>query len=259
MTWKCLGESVAGTSHRATGTPCQDANRLAVLDHPGGPVLVAVVADGAGSAARAELGATTACEALRDAARDAVMRRRSLDSFEPADVRAWFLAAREELCRVAGATGVEPRDLACTALLAVVGPGHALFGQVGDGAVVVGTDTTFTPIFWPEPAEYVNVTDFLTDDDLEARLLLDVLAEPFDTVALLTDGLQRLALDYAKRCGHPGFFGPLFAPLRDGDAEALRGPLRALLDSAKINDRTDDDKTLALATRGRDVPAPPRG
>ncbi len=252
--WKHLGESVIGTSHRATGTPCQDAHRLLVLDHVGGPILIATVADGAGSAALAELGAQTACEVLRDAVVRTLTERSALDSLEPADVRAWFLAARSDLCRIAREREAAPRDLACTALLAVLGPERALFGQVGDGAIVVGTDTTFTPIFWPEPAEYVNVTDFLSDDDMPDRLMLAVITESFHNVALLTDGLQRLALDFVTRRGHPGFFGPLFTPLwNGGEPENLRQPLRSLLDSPKINDRTDDDKTLILATRSKNT------
>jgi hypothetical protein len=36
---------------------------------------------------------------------------------------------------------------------------------------------------------------------------------------------------------------------RLGEAEALRAPLADFLDSHAVNSRTDDDKTLLLATR----------
>src|SRR4051794_8566077 len=61
MTWTALGDSVAGTSHRARNCPCQDAFRFRVF----GSVaewLVIAVADGAGSAAHSEIGANLACE-----------------------------------------------------------------------------------------------------------------------------------------------------------------------------------------------------
>jgi hypothetical protein len=64
----------------------------------------------------------------------------------------------------------------------------------------------------------------------------------------LTDGLQRLALDFTARTPHLPFFQPLFAALRAApDVESLAGPFREFLDSQRINERTDDDKTLVLA------------
>jgi hypothetical protein len=42
----------------------------------------------------------------------------------------------------------------------------------------------------------------------------------------------------------------MFKALRStDDYGALAGPLRAFLDSPQVNARTDDDKTLILATR----------
>ena len=57
--WRVVGVSVVGTSHLDRAVPCQDAHRYQVLS--GGELLVAV-ADGAGSAARAEAGASRAVE-----------------------------------------------------------------------------------------------------------------------------------------------------------------------------------------------------
>ena len=71
-------------------------------------------------------------------------------------------------------------------------------------------------------------------------------------MALLTDGLQGLALRFDTREAHGPFFEPMFARLRaegEGEPESLREELRAFLGSAPVNQRTDDDKTLVLATR----------
>jgi hypothetical protein len=244
--WKCLGESLIGTAHVAAGLPCQDAHRLAVVEG----VLIAVVADGAGSASRADTGAQTTCEFLREA-----VCRTLAEGVKPErmTVQGWFRGARAELERVAGNHQVDLREMACTALLAVVGCEWALFAQLGDGAIVLPDGDGFAPVFWPEPGEYVNVSDFLTDVAMEERLLVEVRPGSVEELALFTDGLQRLALDYGTRRGHPGFFGPLFAPLRAiDDPEKLREPLRNILGSPRVNARTDDDKTLILATR---VPA----
>ena len=64
------------------------------------------------------------------------------------------------------------------------------------------------------------------------------------------DGLQMLALSYAKKVAHQPFFTPMFAALRKvEDPQELIVPMRQWLDSTAVNQRTDDDKTLILATR----------
>jgi len=63
MPWSVLGQSVIGTSHRARGTPCQDAFGFCTFGLDG-ERLVIVAADGAGSASHSELGATLACGEL---------------------------------------------------------------------------------------------------------------------------------------------------------------------------------------------------
>ena len=71
-----------------------------------------------------------------------------------------------------------------------------------------------------------------------------------DELALLTDGLQMLALRFADKSVHGPFFLPMFQALRAAEsASALQTPLRDFLNSPAVNRRTDDDKTLILATR----------
>lgn len=62
--WRVIGRSVAGSAHVARNLPCQDA--LAWRELPDGRLILAV-ADGAGSAARSELGAAAAVEAMVEA------------------------------------------------------------------------------------------------------------------------------------------------------------------------------------------------
>ena len=108
-------------------------------------------------------------------------------------------------------------------------------------------------MFWPEAGEYANATNFVTDLAFEAAVQFRSFAERVEELALFSDGLQRLALDYGTRTGHPGFFAPLFRQLRAAaDPAAVAGPFRAFLNSPAINRRTDDDKTLILATRKLD-------
>ena len=62
--WRGVGASLCGTSHVSGGIPCQDAHYWQIND---GDVLVAAVADGAGSAELAEVGAEIASRAVVEA------------------------------------------------------------------------------------------------------------------------------------------------------------------------------------------------
>jgi hypothetical protein len=245
MVWAILGEAVTGTSHRARNAPCQDAFRLRMFG-PGAEWLLIAAADGAGSASHAEVGATVACgefaRRIETLGPDVVCSRDGMVALFHG-VRATVLAEAERL-------DVSPRDLACTALLAVVGPSSAAFAQLGDGAIVIGQGDGHRVIFWPEPAEYANATDFLTDDAFADSVRFEVLPAPVTEVAVFTDGLQRLALDFMARTAYPAFFRPLFSELRSAENPgSLAEPLRNFLDSDRVNERTDDDKTLVLAVR----------
>lgn len=244
-TWAVLGESVTGTGHRGRNALCQDALRFQTFG-PADEWLVVAVADGAGTARHSDVGAMRACDELV----------RLVTAAEPVGVMtrdgvtALFAEARETVFTEAERLNVRPRELACTALLAVVGPESAALAQLGDGGIVLGGGQDYRTVFWPEPAEYANATDFLTDDRFADALRFEATAAPVSEVAVFTDGLQRLALDFAGLVPHPPFFRPLFAGLRAAaDPETLVEPFRAFLDSPRVSERTDDDKTLVLAIR----------
>jgi hypothetical protein len=80
-----------------------------------------------------------------------------------------------------------------------------------------------------------------------------VLDERVDEVAIFTDGLQMLALNMEYENVHQPFFKDMYRVLRLADEPAkvdlLNGKLADYLNSNQINDRTDDDKTLFLASR----------
>src|SRR5262249_4336217 len=104
----------------------------------------------------------------------------------------------------------------------------------------------------PQQGEYANMTNFLTDVDAPDKVFRAQKSGVIDEIAIFTDGIQRLALDYQARSAHAPFFAPLFAwlrPRRGGYSRELSESLTVYLNSEKINSRTDDDKTLILATR----------
>jgi len=216
--------------------------------------LIAVCSDGAGSAAFSDVGSQTACARAVEVIADDIESGLDVTNISRERMLAWFGAVHERLSAKALELDISIRELACTLLLAVVGEKVAAFGQVGDGGIVVFGAEGYESVFWPEKAgEYLNLTHFVTEEHFEENVLSDVRPDIHE-IALLTDGLQMVALDFAARKPHAPFFQPLFTALRGtASADDLVVPLRAFLDSDAVNSRTDDDKTLVLATRRGDV------
>jgi len=79
------------------------------------------------------------------------------------------------------------------------------------------------------------------------------LQETIKEIAIFTDGLQLLTLNNESLSVHQPFFQDLFKWLRMATQEehlqVLGRKLGEYLNSEPINNRTDDDKTLFLATR----------
>lgn len=237
--WKLVFGSVPGTSHVQAGFPCQDYCSGAVF----GTTLVAACADGAGSAELSQLGSKAAVDRFMEVA--------SCDSMPATEqIEAWVDAARGHLLEKAAGRGSTPRQLACTFLAALVGDGWAAFVQVGDGLIVFDGPDGYNVAFWPDNGEYANTTRFLSEDDFRQHLRVEIVERHVSELAVLTDGLQMLALDIAGAKVHDRFFAPLFKAVRYGpDEAALRVSLVEFLKSKRVSDRTDDDKTLLLATR----------
>lgn len=257
--------SVAGTSHARLALPCQDASTSEVLlTTTGEAVLVALVSDGAGSAPRADEGARVACEITLRCVRDLLASGGSVGDITREQAAAWILQLQSEIGSRADAEDLRPRDFACTLLAAVVGADHAAFFQVGDGGIVVSTPEEgdeYGWVFWPESGEYENVTFFVTEPQATERLQHDLIRRPIDEVSLFSDGLQRLLLHYQTRTAHAPFFRSMLGTVRHADEaklSTLGEGLSAYLTSPAVNERTDDDKTLILATRRRPESASPR-
>lgn len=248
--WKFLNESCQGTSHQAMGLPCQDASFVTPYRVGEENVLILACADGAGSAKESQVGSALACaEGIRQATGffDA---GNCMADISPEAIREWLLAIHDVITVEAENREISPRDLACTFLMAVIGEQGCGFAQIGDGAIVVSRGGEMGTVFWPQSGEYHNMTRFISDSDFEEYVQVEVRGEAVDELALLTDGLQMLALSYANQTVHAPFFGGMFKALRDSeDSQELIVPMRQFLDSTAVNERTDDDKTLILATR----------
>jgi Protein phosphatase 2C len=247
-----------GTSHIQSGDPCQDASACEVIAGPhGSEILIAVVCDGAGSAKLSQVGAAETCSFIIRRVRDLLEAGLRVDELTRDVATTLVLDARDHLRATAETHGILPRDLACTLVASIVARDAAVFFQIGDGVAIVGPRTEpsneFSWMFWPERGEYANTTTFLTDERVAEHLQHAAVPYGIDEVAVLTDGIQNLVLDYKAHAAHAPFFSRVMAPLRvrtdAGHIADLSSALAAYLDSPPINDRTDDDKTLVLASR----------
>lgn len=251
--WRYVYASVIGAAHAAEQIECQDICQVTLISTPrAGPVLILAAADGAGSAAQARIGAELACQALLAACQAYVTATPVLD-WTPDTAKRLGAEVQNTLSQHATAVGAPLRDFACTLLGAMVASHAALFLQIGDGAIIRLADEQYQPVFWPQSGQYVNETRFITDSDALSYLECAVLDDAVMEIALLTDGLQMLALDYPQRRAHAPFFRPLFQQLRTypgmESSELLLSALTHFLGSPAVNQRTHDDKTLILATR----------
>jgi hypothetical protein len=249
VTWRLVYASEVGTSHTHTGTPCQDSC-WAQIDQltDGQPLLSVFVADGAGSATKGGEGAELAIEAAAAfVAKKVKQVEFGLDDNLATDI---VVAVRERIHVAAEAGKLKARDFACTFLGVLSTSTGTLVLQVGDGAVVIDTGAGLEVAVVPMAGEYANMTHFVTDEDAVTVLTTKSYAECALKVAAFTDGIQRLALNMATNTPHEPFFAPFFNSMEKASADQedqLQGLLVKFLGSAPVNERTDDDKTLALA------------
>jgi len=247
--------SVAGTSHVGRGLPCQDHSLIrdftTVADEP---ILLLVASDGAGSASCAEVASKLVCDSVLGRVDEYVRTEPGASGMSRELVTSWLDdGIRRDLYQQAAAAEINIREFACTIIVAVLRVDASVFFQIGDGAVVVGQGEEYRPVFWPQNGEYANTTCFVTDDAAVANLLYEKIDGPaVDEVAVFTDGIQNLALKFEDRSAYAPFFRPMFERLRQepaGESEVLTPMLQEFLVSDAVIRRTDDDKTLLLATR----------
>lgn len=246
---RCVGISVRGAGHKKSNMPCQDAGRVRFT--PQG-ILIAAVADGAGSARHSEVGAAIAV----DAAMVKLEERFSVEELSGTDhdFRECLLdvtrVARQQVIDEARRLGVEKEDLACTLILCVASGTQVVVFHIGDGAVVVRTmDGVLQTLSAPANGEYFNETDFLTQPNFDACGRFSSCVGKLSDVAIITDGLELVAIDLRTFAPFDRFFNPLMDFFRQAESgDDIKMQIEEFLQSPLLCERTDDDLTLALAS-----------
>lgn len=253
--WRIIGASVTGTSHLARGLGCQDAHGIR---HLAKEVTVIAVADGAGSAGRASEGSELAVKSSLDSLCASLENVPDLPDTSLADaLRGALIAARTSLTEMAGAEEDDADaghasdsldQFATTLILVVLAKRWLGIAQVGDGAAVVrDAEGSLQVLTIPSSGEYLNETFFLTSPDYLQKSHIRVWPLSADALAVMSDGVQVLAINYADNTAHAPFFEPIFRFA--SNAHTSEDELRSFLESPKVCAHTDDDKTLVVAIR----------
>jgi Protein phosphatase 2C len=251
--WSWAAARSIGTSHIKAGKGCEDFGACLEITGSSDTVLVAVASDGAGSACHSRIGSWITTRVFVQSATSYVKGGRDLKLFSSEIAQEWLDEIRDRIGAAASRIGAKPRDFAATLVGCLIGIECSVFIHVGDGAFVFRTEgeANWSLPTWPAQGEYAATTFFVTDEP-EVQLQLVSLCQPIEELAVFSDGIERLALQFSTKTAFSPFFDKVFVPLRRstvGKNRSLSRDLKSFLDSPSVCERTDDDKTLLLATR----------
>lgn len=166
----------------------------------------------------------------------------------------WIDELRDTIATTAARHDLQMRDFAATMLFAMSDARSLFIAHIGDGAIVRQDDPDglWECVSWPESGEYASTTFFVTDN-AGVRLRTATFEHSPHALALFSDGIERLVLDFASQTAPSGFFDTMSRAMKDselpGAQRALSRQLHSYLGTPKINERTDDDKTMIVAVR----------
>ena len=155
--WKMAGATIQGIGHIKSGTPCQDAIYL----HSAGDINTISLADGAGSRALSQIGASLATRSI-----GALIAQRfdELYSSEPQDtveIIVQFLQNR--LMKKAEHKKMDIKNLSSTFLfVSIHNDNRYIAGHIGDGVIGSVFDNRIDVLSHPDNGEFHNETFFLT-------------------------------------------------------------------------------------------------
>jgi hypothetical protein len=251
MDWCYAAASVIGVSHIRAGARLQDAMHCFVFgSDKGDRRFFAVIADGAGSAEFGAQGASILCRTMSSEARIAFYGASDVPDSDL--IWSWLDLARDRIRLAARKRERTSRDFATTMVLVMASRDEVVTAHVGDGAIVARNknNAAWSLLSEPQHGEYASTTYFATDDPQPA-LRIGRHPNQFDALAAFSDGIENLVIDSATGVPSAGFFNPIAKPLSAsttlGKDNALSKSLVAFLASDRLNERTDDDKTLIIA------------
>ncbi len=257
--WRVAAATAAGVSHSRDNIPNQDAVTYRMVQVGHGQVAVMAVADGAGSASRSDEGSQIAVSAAVATIVDGINTQPAAAFSEPIAellARDAIKQAKVAVERYGRRHNVPTRELASTLIVAFASDSLVTAAQVGDGAVLafnigIGSGVA-TTLCAAHSGEYANETTFITSRSRphEIASVGHASGYDYDSLALITDGLQNLALKMPEREAFLGFWNPILNDLAQTDEpEAVPKRLHAFISGERVQSRTTDDVTIVIAGR----------
>jgi hypothetical protein len=255
VSWKAIACSAVGKRHLERQVPCQDYGQYAIA---AGSTILGAVADGAGSAKHADVGAKLAVETALEKLK-ACATTAELPTTE-SSARQLFTTVVESVVIALQAQSIMGdyllEDLACTLLIFIATPEQVAAMQIGDGFIVINAvpgsaspknaaPAEYKLLFQPDRGEYINETCFVTSDYALEQMQVGLYSGQTQFVCASTDGLEKVAIRINDWQPFAPFFIPLVACL-DAPLDEAKTYLQNFLESDRLNARTDDDKTLLL-------------
>lgn len=255
--WRVAVATAAGSSHVRNNIPNQDAVDYCLVRVGSSQVAVVAIADGAGSAPRSHEGSQIAVKVAVTSMVDGIRRRPPaafLEHLATSLVREAIKRAKNAVVRYAKKQGVSVGDLASTLVVAVASERLMTAAQVGDGAVVAFNidSSAARTLCAADAGEYANETTFITSRTRPhlAAHVGHASGYDYDALALITDGLQNLALKMPEREAFLGFWNPILSDLsRTDEPEAVPARLHSFISGERVRSRTTDDVSIAIAVR----------
>ena len=250
MDWKVVAASVSGISHAAQGNPCQDAFHWLKQDG----VLIAIVCDGAGSAAESDFGAQHGSKTICE---EVIIQFNTME--EPPDreelefwIRTAIKTARNTLPGVINAEDMVRYH--ATLVGVIVTDGIGLFFHIGDGMAMAVTNEQWhdAVVSKPENGSTSLKTYFYTEPHWYKHIRFTELTSDIEVIALMSDGaMSFIAHDDGSKI-KTNFIIPVDKRLQELDSDSGDAVLKATLNHPETHTITKDDKTLLWARRIED-------
>ena len=257
--WRVATATAPGSSHLRAEYPNQDAVAYQRMEVGEGEVVVVAVADGAGSALRSDEGSQIAADAAVAAIVDTINQQPEAalgERLAESLARDAIKRAKIEVERYGQCNEVPERELASTLIVAFASDDLMTAAQVGDGAVIAFNveSAAAKTLCEAHSGEYANETTFITSHSQpdEIAFVGHASGYDYDALALITDGLQNLALNMPEREAFMGFWTPMLNDLAQTDEpDAVPARLHDFISGDRVQSRTSDDVTIAIAARSR--------
>jgi hypothetical protein len=230
--WMVIGASVTGNGHKVQNIPCQDAYKAQVWNNGWG---IAVVSDGAGSAAMSHLASAFLVEEAVKQALYLVKRKKWMEQNILPTHEEWNLEGRALIFNIQDALifyaekkGIPLADLHATLILTLFSGAGLLTAHIGDGrAGYQDQQGCYHSLITPYDGEQAGQTAFITMNlqkypDIIGTHLINT---SVNTLFILSDGCERVAWQTVQKNDATAKFEKInkpFAPFFDQTIQAFR-------------------------------------